>query len=275
MKQYLIATQLGVSILALRDRLSVSWAGWKREDSVGCLANDALSTRLVTRLCRPGMVFVDVGAHIGSVTSQVLRFCPSARVEAVEASVSKCESLRRRFPNVNVHRFAAGESDDTFTEYFEFPRRTGFNTTVRPNGEMAARAVLTRVPMRRLDSLIGPEGVDVMKIDVEGAELRVLEGSTRILDASRPTVMFESTPEPLVQQHARARQLYAWLDQRGYVVLVPDRVAHLDDGLSLSGFVDSHLHPRRSTNFFAVPKEKRVELRVRARQILGLDRQPY
>ena len=196
------------------------------------------------------------------------------RVEAVEASVSKCESLRRRFPGVTVHPFAAGDSDDQFIEYFEFPSRSGFNTTVRPSGAMAAQAAITRVPMRMLDGLIGPEGVDVLKIDVEGAELRVLEGSTHILEASRPTVMFESTPEPIARQHSRARQLYGWLEQRGYVVLLPDRVAHLDDGLSLWGFVDSHVHPRRSTNFFAVPKEKRGELRVRARQILGLDRPP-
>ncbi len=271
MKQYLIATQLGVSFLSLRDRLSVTWAGWNQDETVACLANDALSTRLVTRLCRPGMVFVDVGAHIGSVISQVLHYCPSVRIEAVEASAAKCQSLKLRFPKVKIHPFAVGNANDTFIDYFEFADRSGYNTTVKPHDTALTRAVVTQVPMRTLDSLISREGIDILKIDVEGAEAQVLEGSQRILEASRPTVMFESTPEPLSQMRARATALFEWLDRRGYAVLLPDRVAHLDEGLTATSFIDCHVYPRRSTNFFAIPKEKRVELRARTRQILGLD----
>lgn len=275
MKQYLIATHLGVSALALRDRLMVTWAGWSQDESIACYANDALATRLVARLCRPDKVFVDVGAHIGSVIAQVMRHCPSARIEAVEACPVKCASLGRRFPRVKVHAFAAGDADDRVVEYYTFPDDPGYNTTVEPSGKRAGRGVVTRVPMRTLDTLIGRQDVDVMKIDVEGAEVQALEGARGILEHSRPTVMFESTPDPYPQSLARAARLFDWLDRRGYVVLLPDRLAHLDEGLTSSGFVDSHLHPRRSTNFFAVAKEKRVELRVRVREILGLDRKPY
>jgi FkbM family methyltransferase len=275
MKQYLIATALGVSALALRDRLKVTWAGWMQDEAVACFANDALATRLVTRLCRPGMVFVDVGAHIGSVVAQVMRHCPTARIEAAEACPVKCASLRRRFPRVKVHAFAVGDIDDGFVEYFEFPDRTGCNTTVRPKAALVAQAVITRVPMRTLDTLIGSQDVDVLKIDVEGAEAQVLEGGRLVLEHSRPTVMFESSPDPYPQSRARMALIFEWFDRRGYAVLLPDRVAHLDDGLTLANFIDSHVHPRRSTNYFAVAKEKRSEIRVRARQILGLDRTGY
>jgi hypothetical protein len=46
----------------------------------------------------------------------------------------------------------------------------------------------------RLDDIVPPErmtGIQVIKIDVEGFELRVLQGATRILEQSRPLVVFE------------------------------------------------------------------------------------
>ncbi len=270
MKQYLLTTPLGCSFIALRDRLAATWATWEQDETATCRASDALATRLVTRLCKPGTVFIDVGAHIGSVIAQVMHFCPSVRIEAIEASPEKCASLARRFPNVKLHAVAVGDTDDKFIEYFHFPERSGYNTTVRPRDADAAGAIVSQVPVRRLDSLVAPENVDLVKIDVEGAEAAVIEGSTRILETSRPTVMFESTPEPESGIVSRATRLFELLDGHGYVILLPDRVGHRDTGLCLSSFIDCHLFPRRSTNFFAVAKERRAELRDRTRQLLRL-----
>jgi hypothetical protein len=61
-----------------------------------------------------------------------------------------------------------------------------------------------------------------------------------------------------------------WFADHEYQVLIPNRVAHNDDGPSPKGFIDSHQYPRRTTNYFAVPKERRTECRDRARDVLGL-----
>jgi hypothetical protein len=47
-------------------------------------------------------------------------------------------------------------------------------------------------------------------------------------------------------------------------------VAHNDGGLSLEGFIESHAYPRRTTNYIAIPSERRVEIRDRARTLLGI-----
>ena len=61
--------------------------------------------------------------------------------------------------------------------------------------------VFAQVPVRVLDELVGsgdvelPHGIDAVKIDVEGAELRVLTGMRRTLERHRPRVMVIETIE--------------------------------------------------------------------------------
>jgi hypothetical protein len=43
-----------------------------------------------------------------------------------------------------------------------------------------------------------------------------------------------------------------------------------DDGLNLAGFIESHLYPRRTMYYFAIPRERRAAFRERARSILRL-----
>jgi hypothetical protein len=66
--------------------------------------------------------------------------------------------------------------------------------------------------------------------------------------------------------------MWTWLTERSYAVLVPNRLANEDSGLSLDGFAEAHRFPRRTTNYFAVPQERLDDVRQRARQILGLKR---
>ncbi|MBT4775728.1 MAG: FkbM family methyltransferase [Crocinitomicaceae bacterium] len=54
------------------------------------------------------------------------------------------------------------------------------------------RDIKNAVVVRKLDDLIDPNvKVDVIKIDVEGAELECLKGATSILSRSRPKILFE------------------------------------------------------------------------------------
>jgi len=122
-----------------------------------------------------------------------------------------------------------------------------------------------RVPIRRLDDLVGTETADVVKIDVEGAELAVLRGGKALLARDKPTIMFESGPEEVGDYSKTA--IWEWLDRADYDVLLPNRVAHNDPGLSCDGFLEAHLYPRRTTNYFAVARSRRQEVRARARSI--------
>jgi hypothetical protein len=82
--------------------------------------------------------------------------------------------------------------------------------------------------------------------------------------------MFESAPGCGARLGYSTTALWQFLDEIGYVIVAPNRLAHDGDGMSLEAFNDGHLYPRRTTNYFAVPRERRGELRDRARVILGI-----
>jgi FkbM family methyltransferase len=256
-KQLILGTPLGRLAQFARDSATLIHALITRPERVGTELNDRLATYLITRL--PCARFVDVGAHIGSVVAMV-RHHSRAKVIAVEAMPDKAAALRRKFPDVVVHGCAVGEKTGEVS-FFVMPKLTGTSSLVRNQG-----SVEISVPLRRLDELVS-EPVDMMKIDVEGAELGVLRGAEHLIANSRPVIMFESGPgEQMYSQSA----LWEWLSERRYEILTPDRMAHTGPALSCEGFSESHFYPRRTTNYFAVPAERRAQVRAMARQLLRL-----
>lgn len=269
MKQRFLGSLIGRAALGFRDKTTILWTAYFHSERVGTVANDQLATQLVTTLCQPRKTFINVGAHIGSIISEVAHHDPSIRMVAVEAIPEKIVNLRRRFPSVEFHECAAGESTGEVS-FFVHAGRSGYSSLGRPADGDEASISEIRVPIRRLDELVSSEDVDVIAIDVEGAELGVLRGSSNILDSSRPVIMFESGPQKEDGLGYTKEALYEFLNSNGYAVLIPDRVAHDDPGLTQDGFIESHRYPRRTTNYFAIPTERRVEIRDEARRALKI-----
>ncbi|MGH8202301.1 MAG: hypothetical protein ACREVO_18350 [Steroidobacteraceae bacterium] len=65
----------------------------------------------------------------------------------------------------------------------------------------------------------------------------------------------------VLRRHPRTRVI---------AVCAPNRVAHYDDGMALESFLDSHLYPRHTSHYVAIPRERRLEVRAAARAFLGL-----
>ena len=80
---------------------------------------------------------------------------------------------------------------------------------------MGPRVVSLRVPLTTLDRVAAERGLrpDLIKIDVEGAEMDVLRGAERLLGDARPTVIVESW----ARSPDRA-ELFAFFAARGYVL---------------------------------------------------------
>jgi FkbM family methyltransferase len=268
MKQQLLGSPFGRLALSVRDKFEIVRTACLEPEQVGALANDQLATRLGTTLCRPGLTFVDVGAHIGSFVAEVAHNDASIRIVAIEAVPDKAMHLQRKFPFAEVHACAVGEATGN-APFFVNLRAPGLSSLQKAAAGATDIAEIT-VPIRTLDGIVGPAGIDVMKIDVEGAELGVLRGGAKILDTSRPTIMFESGPPADGALRESKQALHDLLSSHDYATLVPNRVAHNDAGLTSDQFVESHVYPRRTTNYFAVARERRIEIRDRARRILGV-----
>ncbi|MGW0366589.1 FkbM family methyltransferase [Streptomyces sp. NPDC002990] len=184
-------------------------------------------------LVRPGAVCVDVGAEYGLYTWVLSALAgPTGQVHSVEplpgpARWLRTASLLLGSGNVTVHRAAMGARAGHGT--LSLPRRRGLPVHGRayltddargpgPNTEFrTSRPVAT--PVRTLDQLARQEGLEricFVKADVEGAELAVLRGGSRILRHHRPTLLLEVESRHLEKYGSRPADLLQHLRDYGY-----------------------------------------------------------
>ena len=260
LKRMLAGTGLGNAAVRMRDRLGLVRSAMGGSAELGDQHNNAIANRLVIGLRRPGRTFIDVGAHIGSVLGEVVRTSPG-KVIAFEAIPAKAAHLVKKFPDVLVHNYALLDRDGE-ERFFVDNAKSGYSSLSRGEGDVTEIVV----PMARMDSLITEDDVDVIKIDVEGAELGVLRGAEAVIARCRPVVLFESGPGDVMGFTKEA--LWHWFDERGYQIYFPDRVSRAARAATLEVFIDSHEYPRRSMNYFAIPAERMNEVSARARLLL-------
>ncbi|HEX4695931.1 FkbM family methyltransferase [Sphingomonas sp.] len=156
------------------------------------LRDETLVLQRVSMLLGPGTTFVDVGANIGifsSVIADAMRLFDNFRVVAFEASPDTFARLivnaeRFGFEAVNVALAdRPGELD------FISGAVSGVATARAHAGKAHIPSREFRVAARRLDSF-GLTGRLVIKIDVEGMELAVLEGARALFGAGRIAAVY-------------------------------------------------------------------------------------
>lgn len=154
------------------------------------------TVQILSSLLRPGMVFLDVGASIGQYTLLASGIVGvTGKVHAFEPDPVSfqwlCGNVKRNdLGNVTTVQLALGEQAGSLELYIGSPENIG-TTSLRPQYNHSGRSA--RVDVLPLDSYLeraGLERVDVIKIDVEGAESLVFRGADKLL-AKRPTMVIE------------------------------------------------------------------------------------
>lgn len=146
-------------------------------------------------------VCVDVGANIGLVSLGLSSLTPDGRTYAFEPSPSARTWLDANLAAnavTNVETFGIALSDRVGTvDFHDVPFFTAGSFTSEEGAYLGSDAVgstLVEVPCRTLDGFLEESSVlrvDVIKIDVEGAEMSVLDGAARTLAEHRPVVVME------------------------------------------------------------------------------------
>jgi len=153
--------------------------------------------RLLDLAIRAGDTVVDVGANVGYNTVYASgRVGPAGRIVAVEPAADNVCVLRENIianalDNVVVHEVAAGRTRELRDLFLRGD--TSAVNSLFPQSVYATVTGVEKVAVAPLDELV-PGEANVVKIDVEGAELDVLGGMTRLLNGPRIQLIVEWHP---------------------------------------------------------------------------------
>lgn len=169
----------------------------------------------IRRLLVPGATFVDLGANIGwfSLLGASL-VGPAGRVLAVEPNPHNVELLdasarHNGFSNVKAYCVALSESPGMVALETDGSNGRVVALEGPPARPVRAEFVVAAWPLDHLVADAGLGQVDVIKIDVEGAEPLALRGAVALLERDRPVIVTEFYPLAL--------DLAPWGSAQGYL----------------------------------------------------------
>ena len=179
---------------------------------------------LLSRLLKPGMTFIDIGANMGLYTLFAAhRVGESGCVLAIEPSTREMQILKdtveqNALRNVKFYPMALSDRASEVELLVAGLQNSGHNTL----GAFGYNTTLDhkeKARAMRLDELVQSETlsrVDVVKMDIEGAELAALRGAGETLERFRPVVLLELSDRALQHQSSRSADGFALLTQHRY-----------------------------------------------------------
>lgn len=199
-----------------------------------CWVNDLISRQLhkfgahtrnelamLREFVQPGYNILDVGAHIGTFAIPFARFIDgNGAIFAFEANSDNFKLLCKNVIQNGFDRAIFPQCA------IVFDRESNFQMLSPDSGNTGAFVFLPsssfeqNPPVVRLDEWCDERGDDIqfnlVKIDVEGAELSVLRSARRLIDRSHPVLYIEINQGALQRFGVTVDQIEGFLTRSGY-----------------------------------------------------------
>lgn len=156
---------------------------------------DALLEKILERKLVNSSNCVDVGSHKGEILDLFIKYAPNGKHIGFEPIPHLANSLKKNYKNSVIIKDCGlsnkcGQKD--FTHVKNAEAFSGFRERDYQNRQVDLETITVEIctlDQTLLEEKIEP--VDLIKIDVEGAELEVLEGALKTVKSQKPLVIFE------------------------------------------------------------------------------------
>lgn len=172
---------------------------------------------VLASVLRSDSSYFDVGANRGQVLREAVHVAPNGRHVAFEPIAGLAAEVAASFPQVDCRRLALGAEPGS-AEFCHFRKLDGWSGLRRSpeiSDERGDPEYIT-VEVSTLDAEVGELSPSLVKIDVEGAELAVLEGGRTTLARLKPLMIFEHVASAAALYGARSADLWDLLTGLGY-----------------------------------------------------------
>ena len=166
----------------------------------------------------------DIGAHIGLVTLPLAaKISPEGTVFAFEPGNSNRKFLEQhlrinQIKNVTVVADLIGEKLDDSANFYQSASDSGMNTITDTGRRKGYKQTVVRQTTLDEFCTLHELRPQLIKIDVEGAELRVLKGGVKVLRQSMPTIFLSVHPRHIAESGGSTEELERFIEKIGYRV---------------------------------------------------------
>lgn len=199
-------------------RWAMDAADYSHQDLFWSGAKDVAEIREALRCMPKGGVMFDLGANFGYYAITIAsRLQGSCQIYAFEPNPN---TMRRFQTNIalngirGVSPLEVGLSDEVgFARIVETPDHSGAAYLRETAG--------SGLPTISLDIFCEQNGIDrldLIKMDIEGAELRALRGAVKTLKRFRPPLLIELNPETFEREGSSTRDVVVFLEDLGYAI---------------------------------------------------------
>jgi FkbM family methyltransferase len=225
-------------------------------------------TAQVKRILRPGDVFVDIGANVGHFSMLAAHLVgPEGTVIAFEPLPTNCELIRlsmaeNQFDNIRLYPYAVAEQAQIIEMLAEGTQSNARLAQTNDLGRKGARKWSIEAVVLD-DFLADLPRIDLVKLDIEGAEPRAWQGMRQLIQCHRPYIVSEFFPDFIrLTSQIRPESFLEMLQQDGYELFVltsaeetPTKADNITEILTIhEESVWSHL------DLFGCPREKIMAL---------------
>ena len=180
-------------------------------------------TELFRSALKEGMTVLDIGANIGYYTVIAMNHVGSSgKVFSFEPEPENFDFLQRNITaqkNKNAHAFFFGLADKPSKSKLFLSSDNKGKHSLSQSGEMKESIVVSIETGDRLLQTVGINKVDLIKMDVEGAEPLALKGLDSLLSKSSPCLLFcEYHPEALTRSGFKPISFLQNIASKGFLI---------------------------------------------------------
>lgn len=216
---------------------------------------DKQTKEIIKRVVGTDTVCIDIGCHKGEILDSILKQAPTKAHYAFEPIPSMFTNLKQKYKHTKVNFFEIALSNEvgnkSFNHVISNPSYSGLEK--RKYDREGEKEETITVCVDTLDNIIPTEEkIDFIKIDVEGGEWQVLLGAKRVLQKSKPIILFEHGLGASEFYGANPILLFDYLDGLGMQISTMQRWLQKKPAFSKEDF-SNQFYQRVNYYFIAYP----------------------
>tara|TARA_B100000315_G_scaffold18964_1_gene16745 strand:+ start:626 stop:1483 length:858 start_codon:yes stop_codon:yes gene_type:complete len=175
-------------------------------------------------------IVLDIGAHIGLFSMPLSdRISPGGKIYAFEPSEINRHYLKKHLElndikNVEVLPYLVGAKNNKKVEFYEDQTQVNPMGGVILSKYMKNDAIITHKQMVSLDAFCKDNDIqpELIKIDVEGAEIDLLLGAKNVLLLHKPVIVLSLHPQYIEKMNQSLSDLRSYLEEVNFKCLTID-----------------------------------------------------